>query len=104
MSQKIARAIDGKYIVLDEANRVARVIVADEKVWHLDFSSFSNGIQDDLGRRDFTIDAMAVELQGLISGSPQLIDPFSGRSDLGKKLLRSVSERLFEGDAGEWVR
>ena len=104
MAQKIARAIDGKYIVLDEANRVARVIVADEKVWHLDFSSFSNGIQDDLGRRDFTIDAMAVELQGLISGSPQLIDPFSGRSDLGKKLLRAVSQRIFEEDAARLLR
>ena len=104
IAQKIARAIDGKYLVLDEANRVARVLVVDEKVWHLDFSSFSNGIQDDLGRRDFTIDAMAVELQDLVSGSPQLIDPFSGRSDLGKKLLRAVSQRIFEEDAARLLR
>src|SRR4030066_1129179 len=104
IAQKVAQAIGGKYVLLDEANRVARVVVADEQVWYLDFSSFSNGIQDDLARRDFTIDAMAVELQGLVSGSPQLIDPFSGRSDLGKKLLRAVSQRIFEEDAARVLR
>src|SRR4030043_429584 len=99
MAQKIARAIDGKYIVLDEANRVARVVVADEQAWYLDFSSFSSGIHNDLARRDFPIDAMAVELSGLVSGSPQLIDPFSGKSDLGKKLVRAVSQQIFGEDA-----
>src|SRR4030066_955088 len=98
IAHEVAEAVDGRYVLLDEANRVARVVVADEQVWHLDFSSFSNGIQNDLARRDFTIDAMAVELPGLVSGSPQLIDPFSGRSDLGKKLLRAVSPRVFEGE------
>ncbi|UCH50589.1 MAG: CCA tRNA nucleotidyltransferase [Chloroflexota bacterium] len=104
IAQKIARAVGGKYIVLDEANRVARVIVVDEKVWHLDFSSFSNGIHNDLGRRDFTIDAMAVELKDLVSGSPQFIDPFSGKSDLEKKLLRVVSQGIFEEDAARLLR
>ena len=104
VAQKIARAIDGRYVLLDEANRVARVVVADERVWYLDFSSFSNGIQNDLARRDFTIDAMAVELQDMVSGSPRLIDPFSGRSDLRRKLVRAVSQRVFEEDAVRLLR
>ncbi|MBM4446914.1 MAG: CCA tRNA nucleotidyltransferase [Chloroflexi bacterium] len=104
MAQEVARAIDGRYVLLDEANMVARVIVADEHLWHLDFSSFSNSIQNDLARRDFTIDAMAVELQGLISGSPQLIDPFSGKSDLKKRLVRAVGQRIFEEDAARLLR
>src|SRR4030042_1503715 len=104
IAQKVAQAIGGKYVLLDEANRVARVVVADEQVWYLDFSSFLNGIQNDLARRDFTIDAMAVELPGLVSGSPQLLDPFSGKGDLKKKLVRAVSQRVFEEDAARLLR
>jgi len=46
--------------------------------------SFSTDIMTDLSRRDFTINAMALELpQG------ELIDPFGGKDDLRKKLLRT---------------
>ncbi len=104
MAQEVARAIDGRYVLLDEANRVARMVIADEHLWHLDFSSFANGIQNDLARRDFTIDAMAVELQDLVSGSPQIIDPFSGASDLKKRLVRAVNQRIFEEDGARLLR
>jgi poly(A) polymerase len=104
IAQEVARAIDGKYVLLDETNEVARVVVTDEHQWHLDFTSYLNNIQDDLARRDFTIDAMAVELQALVSGSAQLIDPFSGRSDLKKKLVRAVSQNIFTEDAARLLR
>jgi len=104
IARKVAQTIGGKYVLLDEVNMIARVIVADGHLWHLDFSSFSNGIQNDLARRDFTIDAMAMELVGLVSGSPQLIDPFSGENDLRKGLVRAVSQRIFEEDAARLLR
>jgi poly(A) polymerase len=47
---------------------------------------------------------MAVELPGLVSGSPQLLDPFSGKSDLKKKLVRAVNQRIFEEDAARLLR
>jgi len=100
----VAEAVGGRYVLLDEANRVARVVVADGQMWHLDFSSFSGGIQNDLARRDFTIDAMAMELQGLISGSAQLIDPFSGESDLKERLVRAVNQRVFTEDGARLLR
>jgi poly(A) polymerase len=104
IAQELAEAVDGRYVLLDEANRVARVVVADRQVWHLDFSSFSDSIQNDLARRDFTIDAIAVELQGFISGSVQLIDPFSGESDLKKRLVRAVNQRIFVEDGARLLR
>ncbi|MCJ7655733.1 MAG: HD domain-containing protein [Dehalococcoidia bacterium] len=104
VAHEVAEAVDGRYVLLDEANRVARVVVADEQVWHLDLSSFSDGIQNDLARRDFTIDAMAVELQGFISGSAQLIDPFSGESDLRERLVRAVNQRIFVEDGARLLR
>jgi poly(A) polymerase len=104
IAQGVARVVDGRYVLLDEVNKVARVVVTNEHQWHLDFTSFSNDIQGDLARRDFTIDAMAFELQGLISGSSQLIDPFSGKTDLRKKLIRAVSQRIFIEDAARLLR
>ena len=104
IAQEVARALDGKYVLLDKTNKIARVIITDQRVWHLDFTSFSNDIQDDLARRDFTIDAMAIELKALVSGSPQFIDPFSGKSDLKKRLVRAVSQRIFIEDAARLLR
>jgi len=105
IAQEVAEAIDGRYVLLDEANRVARIVVmGDRQPWHLDFASFSGDIENDLARRDFTIDAMAVELQGFVSSSPRLIAPFFGESDLKTGLVRVVSQRIFEEDAARLLR
>ncbi len=47
---------------------------------------FGDSIIGDLGRRDFTVNAMALELTG---ETPEFIDPFNGVTDLAKKLLRT---------------
>ena len=54
---------------------------------------FGQSIEDDLARRDFTINAMAIDSDG------DLIDPYDGISDLRTGVLRAVgeaSERLGE--------
>jgi tRNA nucleotidyltransferase/poly(A) polymerase len=50
-------------------------------------------ILDDLARRDFTVNAIAKDM-----GTGQIIDPFDGRSDIEKKIIRCVggTDRLFE--------
>jgi poly(A) polymerase len=105
IAQDVAKTIDGRYVLLDEVNKVARVVVTgDDEQWYLDFASFLGNIRDDLARRDFTVDAMAVELQGLLSSSAQIIDPFRGEGDLKKKLVRAVSHSVFEEDAARLLR
>lgn len=101
IAEAVAEEVGGKFVVLDRANKIARVvIIGEERQWHLDFSSFSDDIESDLARRDFTIDAMAVELDGFSMESPlKIIDPFSGREDIKNKVLRAVSDRAFEDDA-----
>ncbi len=47
--------------------------------------AFGDSIEDDLARRDFTINAMALRL----GNSPELIDPYGGIADLAAKVLRT---------------
>ena len=54
--------------------------------------TFSDRIEDDLGRRDFTINAIALELTGTAppgAGVPVLVDPFGGAADLAQRVLRT---------------
>ena len=47
---------------------------------------FGETIEGDLSRRDFTVNAMALELTGT---APEFIDPYGGLEDLVKKVLRT---------------
>jgi len=50
-------------------------------------------VEKDLGRRDFTINAMARDLQ-----SGELLDPYKGQKDLQNKILRMVFSNTFRED------
>lgn len=54
-------------------------------------------IRDDLYRRDFTINAMAVRLG--TPGYGDLIDPYGGLNDLKYKLIRILHDQSFRDDA-----
>lgn len=53
-------------------------------------------IRDDLSRRDFSINAMAVCLAPVRFG--ELVDPHGGRSDLERGLIRVLHEKSFRDD------
>lgn len=57
--------------------------------------AFTHSLEEDLSRRDFTVNAMALDLNG------QLRDPFGGRADLEAGLLRCVgqAQRRLDEDA-----
>jgi tRNA nucleotidyltransferase (CCA-adding enzyme) len=57
-------------------------------------------ITDDLARRDFTINAMAVPLEG----EPRLIDPHGGVGDLRAGVLRILHDRSFIDDPTRTLR
>ena len=54
-------------------------------------------IIEDLSRRDFTVNAMAIELNPPHFG--ELIDPHGGRRDIVKKLIRVLHDKSFVDDA-----
>ena len=59
-------------------------------------------IDEDLHRRDFTINAMAVSLKGDAVG--ELVDPFSGRADLDVGRIRILHDRSFIDDPTRILR
>lgn len=59
----------------------------------------ADDIVADLARRDFTVNAMAISLDG-----GELIDPFGGRTDLEARLLRVLHDRSFVDDPTRALR
>ena len=60
---------------------------------------FVKRLEDDLARRDFTVNAIATD-------GKRLVDPFDGRSDLGAKRIRAVGDpaERFQEDALRLIR
>ena len=63
---------------------------------------FPGTVEDDLARRDFTINAMAISLSGNSWGT--LLDPHNGVTDLERGVLRVLHDRSFEDDATRILR
>jgi poly(A) polymerase len=133
IAREVARELGGKFVLLDEANQIARVVVNADKQEgkeprgverHFDFSTFSPDIESDLARRDFTMNAIALEVTQFATAntpvatvsremarffaeehfSRKLVDPFSGQEDLRDKVVRAVDQRVFEADAARLLR
>ena len=70
---------------------------------HPDKIRFERNLIKDLERRDFTINAMALELT---EDAPRFIDPFDGLGDLSNKLLRTPvePEKSFSDDPLRMMR
>src|SRR3989344_5258740 len=67
---------------------------------HPEKVEYAKTIEEDLSRRDFTMNAIALTLKG------NLVDPFEGQEDLKKKIIRAVgipTER-FQEDALRMMR
>ena len=68
---------------------------------HPDEITFAKTIEEDLSRRDFTINALALDVV-----SNKIIDPFDGRQDLEQKIIRAVGnpDKRFTEDALRLMR
>jgi tRNA nucleotidyltransferase (CCA-adding enzyme) len=69
---------------------------------HPDAVEFGSSIDEDLARRDFTVNALA--WGGTPGDSPGLVDLFHGRVDLAARGLRAVGDARFREDALRMVR
>jgi hypothetical protein len=86
-----ANATGGALFRLSERHGAWRVAFPDDRT--VDFTPLPHGLEADLATRDFTVNAIAVPVEG---GDP--IDPLEGLPDLEARSLRAVSPTVFEDD------
>lgn len=92
-AKKIANQFDATLITLDSENQIFRVVLKD-KINYLDISELQGKtIEDDLKRRDFTINAIAYDL-----AQDKFIDVTGGLQDLKNGILRHIDDKNFEED------
>jgi poly(A) polymerase len=68
--------------------------------------TYSDDIETDLSRRDFTVNAMAIALDEPTDAGPRIVDPYGGLSDLAARRLRTplAPEISFEDDPLRMLR
>ena len=100
--QELAAALGGRCVVMDGARGIVRTLLPmPEGEVQADLNSAPLGIEADLAARDFTIDAMAVPLDG---EGGDLIDPHEGRADLQLGTIRAVSPSSLSDDPARLLR
>ena len=93
-SKKIAEKFGGTLIILDNENLIFRVVLPD-KVNYLDISEIQGEtIEEDLKRRDFTVNAIAYDLKNNV-----FIDVTGGIEDIKNKKINYIREENFEEDS-----
>ena len=116
IARELATFLDATFVPVNPGRGVFRVTppepgVPGKPAWSIDLKGFSGDIQEDLASRDFTVDAMALSLDGRLIDDRAMndlaelvIDPFNGRQDLVGKRIRAVSPDVFQEDPGRLLR
>jgi tRNA nucleotidyltransferase/poly(A) polymerase len=103
VAKRVARRLDAGFFVLDDDRHTARVVHAlpNGQPFPLDFVQFTGpDLAADLRNRDFTLNALAIDL----AAPETVIDPLGGRADLADGLLRPCGERALLDDPVRTLR
>ncbi|MBZ0111986.1 MAG: HD domain-containing protein, partial [Thermoanaerobaculia bacterium] len=94
LAQRLAGRLGAAFVPLDRERGCARVVLPDESL-ELDFADFrAPSLAQDLAARDFTLNAMAVDL----AGDGEVIDPTGGLADLKAKTVRLLGRESLLDD------
>ena len=105
VAKELAGVLGGTFIPLGHQHRLGRVVVSSPDAgssdrWTVDVSPLKGSVAEDLGRRDFTIDAMAIALEDWPAPDwrERVVDPFGGKKDLSDGVIRAVKPAVFQDD------
>lgn len=92
-AQSLAVMLDATFIPLDEENKIYRLVLKD-KINCIDIANpIGKSVEDDLKRRDLTINSIAIDLK-----SYEIMDVTDGIKDLKSNLIKHISEQNFIDD------
>ena len=93
-SKDFAESIEGYWVELDNDNNIYRVVFPD-KVNYIDIADcVGESIEEDLKRRDFTINALAYDIS-----NGKVLDVVGGLDDLNNGIIREISVVNIADDA-----
>ena len=102
IARTFAAKINGSFFFLDEDRKITRVVKrTNGEFIQFDFTNFEGpDLTADLTRRDFTINAMALNLREFMRSNSLegLIDLFNGKQDVKNKLIRMVKPVVLDED------
>jgi len=102
VARLFADAIRGSFFFLDEERKITRIVKhTDSDTIQFDFTNFEGpDLNADLERRDFTMNALALDLRAFIATASLdgLIDPLHGREDVKNRLIRVTRPGVLEED------
>ncbi|MGK7941125.1 MAG: CCA tRNA nucleotidyltransferase [Crocosphaera sp.] len=91
IARKIANKYQAGFVILDEKRKIARVVFQQGTV---DFAQQEgDSLEEDLSRRDFTINAIAYNFH-----EQKIVDPLKGLEDLGIKTIRMIRVKNLQDD------
>lgn len=97
LAQSLAHTLGATYVLLDAKEKTARVVWQGRE---FDFAEFrAPDLIADLGKRDFTINALAFPLSSVMAGETlEIIDPWGGQADLAAGRLHLLAPENFLDD------
>jgi len=100
VSRKLARVIKGAFVILDDEHGSARVVKKIEGVpWTFDLTDWrGKSIQQDLNSRDFTINALAMDIFSQTDDDKSIVECPGARRDIKKRVIRMVTPEVFKDD------
>ena len=104
LARAVARGTGGTLVVLDDATRIYRIALPEGQI---DVAALQGAdIAEDLARRDFTVNAIAVPVEGGAGGARlgAPVDPRGGFADLRKRTLRASGPEAFRDDPVRLLR
>jgi tRNA nucleotidyltransferase/poly(A) polymerase len=105
-ARAVADALGGAFYALDEERRYGRAILRvgeQEQSVTLDFTPLHGALEEDLARRDFTLNAMALPIGAAFDPSA-VIDPWGGRRDMDARVVRALRDSVFQDDPVRLLR
>lgn len=92
-AKKLAEKFDATFITLDDENKIYRLVLKDKENY-IDIAEMcGDTIEEDLMRRDFTINAIAYDLK-----EEKFIDITGGCRDIKNKIIKGIKEENFTDD------
>ncbi|MEX0683955.1 MAG: HD domain-containing protein [Dehalococcoidia bacterium] len=97
LGRELADVLSGAFVELDLGRKHARIVLSEGDAV-IDLTPFDGTIEDDLRRRDYTIDALGARLADTLAEETHVIDPTGGLADLDARLVRATSEEALRAD------